>query len=275
MIIINLIGGVGNQLFQYATAKAIAINCGFDLKIDISDFENYHTENYELYNFNIKEKFATMCEIETLLKHRKVFKKYYYKEKKSKFMPQILKLKNSAYLEGYFQTEKYFYNIKDIIKKEFTFKNNDFLINKDVLNEIQNENSVSINLRGNDYINDKEIAKYFNVCTKKYYDNAISYINKKMENPKFYIFSDDMNYAKEFFKSKKDFKIIETANWQEDFYFMQNCKSNIIANSSFSWWCAWLNNNPEKIVVAPKKWNNNPNMAQKNIVPNDWIKINV
>ena len=101
-------------------------------------------------------------------------------------------------------------------------------------------------------------------------------MKKNVENPIFYIFSDDNEWVKENFKSDEPVIIVDTANWQEDLYFMQNCKHNIVANSSFSWWAAWLNQNPDKIVVAPDKWFTDiAKVNYKNVVPDTWVKIMV
>ncbi|MEI8129233.1 MAG: alpha-1,2-fucosyltransferase [bacterium] len=276
MLIIELLGGVGNQLFQYAAAKAVSMRTGMELKLEITEFEDYSLREYELNNFKIQENFATVNEIVSLVKRRRLFQKNYFKEKTGKFLPEILRIKNPAYLEGYFQSEKYFKDIEGIIKHEFTFNNLDFLQNYNILEEIRQKNAVSIHVRCGDYINAPETAKIHNICTMKYYENAIKYIQKKVENPTFYLFSDDIAWVVKNFKSNVDVKILNTANWQEDLYFMQNCKHNIIANSSFSWWGAWLNNNPDKIVVAPNKWFSEcSKLDYKSVVPMTWIKVSV
>jgi len=275
IIITQLIGGLGNQFFQYAIARAIAINNSLELKFDTSEFEEYKIRNYELDNFNIQESFATQEQINQL-KQKKIFKKTYLKEKKGKFKPEVLKIKNSAYLQGYWQSEKYFKNIENIIRKDFTFKNLDFIKNHTFLDEIKKTNSISVSFRCQDYIKNPETAKIHNVCTMKYYKNAIEYMKKTVENPIFYIFSDDIDWVKEHFKTDESVFFVDTANWQEDLYFMQNCKHNIVANSSFSWWAAWLNQNPKKIVVAPNKWFSDVSKINyKSVVPDNWVKIKV
>lgn|SRR5574344_790491 len=275
MLIINLLGGVGNQLFQYATARGISIRSGMELKLDTTEFNNYKLRNYELGNFNIRENIASVNEIVWMLKRKRLFQKNYFKEKNNKFMPQLLNIKHPAYLEGYFQSENYFKDVEQIIRQELTFKNLDFIQNKNTLNELRQQNSVSICFRGNEYINNPETAKIHNVCKMNYYNNAIKYILEHVEDPIFYVFSDDIAWVEQNFKPDIEVKILNTANWQEDFYFMQNCKHNIIANSSFSWWSAWLNQNLNKIVVAPDIWFNSRKLNYKNIVPDNWIKMGV
>jgi len=274
-IITQLNGGLGNQFFQYAVARAIAIKNHLELKLDISEFESYKLRNYELGNFNIQENFTTKNEFEHL-KQKKIFKKTYFKDRNGKFQPGVLKIKNSAYLRGFWQSEKYFKNIEDEIRKEFTFKSLAFIKNQTILDKIKQTNAISVNFRCKEYVNNPETAKIHNVCTTQYYKNAIQYMKKNVENPIFYIFSDDNEWVKENFKSDEPVIIVDTANWQEDLYFMQNCKHNIVANSSFSWWAAWLNQNPDKIVVAPDKWFTDiAKVNYKNVVPDTWVKIMV
>ena len=276
MLIISLLGGMGNQLFQYAAARAVSIRTGMDLKLDITEFEDYNLRKYELNNFNIQENFASVNEIVWLIKRKRLFQKNYFKEKRGKFLPEVLRIKNSAYLEGYFQSEKYFKDIKNVIRQELTFKNLDFIQNKNILNEILQENSVSINIRCGEYINNPEVARVHNVCTMKYYQNSIKYIQERVENPVFYVFSDDIDWVVKNFKPNVNVTFVDTANWQEDLYFMQNSKHNILANSSFSWWGGWLNQNPEKIIIAPNKWFSDcSKLNYKSVVPRDWVKISV
>lgn len=274
MIIVKLLGGVGNQLFQYASARAISIRAGLEFKLDITEFDDYKLRKYELGNFNIQENIASVSEIVCMLKRKRLFQQNYFKEKNSKFMPELLKIKHPAYLEGYFQSEKYFKDIEQIIRQELTFKDLDLIQNKNSL-ELRQQNSVSIHVRCGDYINDSENAKIYNICTMQYYQRAIKYIQEHVENPVFYVFSDDIAWVVKNFKPDVEVKVLNTANWQDDFYFMQNCKHNIIANSSFSWWSAWLNQNPDKIVIAPDKWFNVSKLNYKSIVPNDWAKVGV
>lgn len=274
MIIVKLLGGVGNQLFQYASARAISIRAGLEFKLDITEFDDYKLRKYELGNFNIQENIASVSEIVCMLKRKRLFQQNYFKEKNSKFMPELLKIKHPAYLEGYFQSEKYFKDIEQIIRQELTFKDLDLIQNKNSL-ELRQQNSVSIHVRCGDYINDSENAKIYNICTMQYYQRAINYIQEHVENPVFYVFSDDIDWVVKNFKPDVEVKVLNSANWQDDFYFMQNCKHNIIANSSFSWWSAWLNQNPDKIVIAPDKWFNVSKLNYKSIVPNDWAKVGV
>jgi len=274
VIISKIIGGVGNQFFQYAVARALSLRTGMALKLDIEDFEEYNLRKFELENFNINVEIATPEEIKKL-KKKKIFNKTYFKEKKAEFNSKINKIKKSAYLEGYWQNEKYFKDFEKEIKNDFIFKKLDFIKNQDILEEILCTNSVSINIRLGDYLSEQN-REIYHICKNKYYENAMKYISEKIKNPVFYLFSDDHEYVEENYEFCAPVKIIKSGSWQEDFYLMQKCKHNIIPNSSFAWLAAWLNKNSEKIVVAPKFWYN-PNSKVKNddIVPKNWIKADI
>ncbi len=274
-IVVHLEGGLGNQFFQYALGYAICREHGQELLIDKNVFETYKIRTFELDKFDLTINFASDDLIKKLNKKR-IFGKTLYKDKKFCFTPSLLKIKKSAYLRGFWQTEKYFKKYEDEIKNLFKFKDYSFVQNKDLLAEIQSTNSVSVNLRLCEYVNNPVTAKIHHVCKKDYYKNALNYISEKLENPKFYVFSDDIEMAKDYLPSEYEYVFCDTANWQEDLYFMQNAKHNIIANSSFSWLAAWLNNNEEKIVVAPNQWfTKEAKLNYKDVVPNSWIKVEV
>lgn len=274
-IIINLIGGVGNQMFQYALGYAISKRTGFPLYIDLSSFKEYKARNYELEKFNCELNIVSREDCDKLNK-KHFFEKTLYKDKKKTFNPDVLNVNHSVYLKGFWQSEKYFLDIREDILNIFSFKNYDFIKNQALLDEIKASNSISVNLRLGDYINNETIKKEHFVCRKKYYKNALTYIASHIESPVFYVFSDDLELAKKYLPKGFDYKFANTDNWQEDLYFMQNAKHNIVANSSFSWWAAWLNRNPDKIVVAPDRWfTSSAKICDKDHVPDDWVRVPV
>lgn len=181
------------------------------------------------------------------------------------------------YISGYWQSEKYFSQIENIIRTTFEFKNIDAQ-NRNLAEEINSQNSVSLHLRRGDYLGN---SLYSGICTNEYYMKAVDEIVinvTKKEDLFFYVFSDDKKYATEFInKLNYPALLIDFNNGSDsykDMYLMSQCKHNIIANSSFSWWGAWLNTNPNKIVIAPSKWYNVENENRyRDIVPDNWIKI--
>ncbi|MCQ2788789.1 MAG: alpha-1,2-fucosyltransferase [bacterium] len=274
-IVVRLDGGLGNQFFQYALGYAICQEHGQELLLDKSAYETYKRRVVELDNFNLTVKYAPE-ELINQLNKKRIFGKTLYKDKRFSFTPSLLKIKNSAYLKGFWQTEKYFKKYEKDVKNLFKFKDYSFIQNHDLLSEIQSTNSVSINLRLCEYVSNLEIAKIHYICKENYYKNALNYINDKLENPKYYVFSDDIEMAKGYLPSGYEYVFCNTANWKEDLYFMQNAKHNIIANSSFSWMAAWLNKNEEKIVVAPTQWFTKvAKINYKDVVPKSWVKVEV
>ncbi len=288
MIIIRIGGGLGNQLFQYALGRNLALTKNIPLKLDLSWFETNFDRKYKLKYFNTEENIATKKELKRIKRYQKINSRRYFlhnllfsnesiyiEEKQFHFNPNILDIKNNAYLIGYWQTEKYFKDIKDVIRKEFILKDNldSFCIEKE--KKIKKQNSVSLHIRRGDYIMNKIANKNMGVCSLDYYKKAINILGEKINDPTFFIFSDDMKWVKK--NLKIDFPIIFVSNGElkdyEELILMSKCKHNIIANSSFSWWGAWLNNNPDKIVIAPKKWFNDTKRNSKDIIPDNWIKI--
>lgn len=292
MIIIKLIGWLWNQMFQYALWKSLSIKYKTDFKFDISWFKQYKSHKYCLESFNISRNYASKNEIPF---YQKIFSKNKYIniwiliirlvckrlnphhsiEKQFNFDQTILWI-SSWYVEWYFQTEKYFMNYEDDIRKDFKFIIPPSERNQEYINIIHSCNAVSLHIRRWDYVSNPSAKSFHGTCNLNYYRKAIEIIKTKIENPVFFIFSDDMNWAKENLIIEEkgyyvDFNNIDT-NY-EDMRLMSLCKHNIIANSSFSWWGAWLNKNKEKIVIAPKKWFNNKKINFNDIIPANWIKI--
>lgn len=302
MIITKIQGGLGNQIFQYAIGRHLAKINNTELKFDISYYKtikkNKAHRKYLLNNFNIKEKFInekdlkkisiTCIENRSFLSRAKmrllkyieemtpIHKRSYIKEPYFNFCADVLNAKNkNIYLYGHWQNEKYFKNIENIIRKEFTLKNKISDNNQKITNIIKNTQSISIHIRRGDYAENKETNQYHGLCSLKYYYDAIKKITKYIKNPNFFVFSDDIEWVKNNLKTKFPLIFVSGNNIKdyEELILMSKCKHNIIANSTFSWWGAWLNNNQNKIVIAPKKWfNNSPNNI-KDLYPKIWIKI--
>lgn len=288
MIIVKVIGGLGNQMFQYAFYRNLKSKYS-DVKLDISAFKTYSLHNgYELNKiFNIEEDIASEDEVNKLLKipsnkgllyklKRKILKKErtYFIQKDFGYKLDFLKTEN-IYLDGYWQSEKYFRNSKDTILKEFTFKKDLTDKNKDMAELINGSNSVSIHIRRGDYITNPQALKvHGGICDIQYYKHSIDIINNRVKNPKFFVFSDDMAWVKNNL-SLKDCVYVDWNKNQDsyiDMQLMSLCKHNIIANSTFSWWGAWLNSNGNKIVIAPQKWFNT-NVNTTDLIPESWTKI--
>ncbi|MDH4129049.1 MAG: alpha-1,2-fucosyltransferase [Spirochaetota bacterium] len=290
MIIVKLIGGLGNQMFQYAAARQLSHDNNTKLKLDITGFNDYKLRTYNLHHFNILEDFASDKEIAQFtsngsLKYRILnsidrFRVYYKRkhviEQHYHYDENMKKVYNSAYLDGYWQSEKYFKDIENIIRKEFTIKTEANVLNKTMIEKIKNSNSVSIHIRRGDYVSNQVTSQVIGFLGFEYYFKAIDQISQSLENPNFFIFSDDLCWVKENLKIKYPMTFVDHNNAEtnyEDLRLMSLCKHNIIANSSFSWWGAWLNENPNKIVFAPNNWFKIDKYNIVSLLPENWIKI--
>ena len=279
MIIVRLTGRLGNQMFQYALARSLQAQ-GKEVYID-SSMLKYDGNHYELgiYAgcFSIRE--VTMkdrnrlgdCRKNLIFKiKRKIigYKKTHIVEKGYQYHPELYAL-DEVYLEGYWQSEKYFKDIEKMIRADFLFPPMQGERNLKMIEHIKENQSVSIHIRRGDYLEKKYAPMHGNICNMQYYENAIAYIRNHVENPVFYVFTDDVQWASKQYKNQDDFVIVDENSGDQSFRDMQlmsMCKHHIIANSSFSWWGAWLDTNPEKIVVAPSKWFN---LAK---TPDIWCK---
>ncbi len=277
MIIIQLKGGLGNQMFQYALYKSLKKK-GRDVKIDDKNgFINDKLRNPVLAGWGAEYDRATDEEIVELtdarmdifsrirrkLTGRKTFR---IDEISGKFNPRILELED-AYLVGYWQSNKYFADKEGEAEIRSVFEKRPQDLMKDalswtVLQQIECCESVSLHVRRTDYI-DEEHIHIHNLCTEQYYKDAIDFVREKYPSAVFFIFTDDKEWCKEHFKGP-NFIVVELEEGSNtdmaEMTLMSRCKHHIIANSSFSWWSAWLNDAPNKLVVAPGKWINNRDM---------------
>lgn len=191
--------------------------------------------------------------------------------------PEIIEAPNSSYLVGWWQNEKYFEDIRDIILDEFTPKAAPSEANQKYLDEINKSNAVAIHVRRGDYVTNKNANVFHGLAPIDYYKQSIKYMQDKVGSPRFFVFSDDIAWCKENLPLGDDAVFVEGNSGKqayEDIRLQQTCKHNIIANSSFSWWGAWLNDHKDKIVIAPKIWFQDQDANSKTqIVPEGWVRI--
>lgn len=293
MIIVRLSGGLGNQMFQYACGRRLSImrktDLSFDTKFleDRSPRENFTFRNLELDTFqkiNIKK-----CNIKTTRRfyntdlYSRILRKFsypkMYAERGRQFDPDVLNIGPSAYLDGYWQSEKYFEDIKEVIKNDFHFNidfENDYI--KNIAATIIESNSIGVHVRRGDYVSNQQAKSIYASLSIDYYKKAIDYCTKKVKEARFFIFSDDPEYVEIIFSGIKNLTIVKhsaSVSNSADMRLMSLCKHNIIANSSYSWWGAWLNDNTDKIVVAPETWYNTADNYSviKDRVPDAWHLI--
>jgi len=270
MIISKIQGGLGNQMFQYAIGRAYAEKLKTNLCLDLSfyrqPFEKDITpRKFELDLFNVK---YTVAEQSDLSKFHS--RSYWYRLKRKLGMNvpihyregndcNIKKRKKDIYLDGYWQSESFFKDFSEIINADFQFKKALNKKSEDIATKIKSKvTSVSIHLRRGDYVSSTLTNAYHGVCDIEYYKKAVGYLKDRISDPYFFVFSDDIDWARANFLPMFDNMEVVPGNegddsWQ-DMYLMSTCHHNIIANSSFSWWAAWLNNNRDKVVIAPQNW---------------------
>jgi len=296
MIIVKLIGGLGNQMFQYALGRHLAYKYQTELKLDIHYLldrrprEHMIFRDYDLPIFNIHENIATKEEIAAFtgryMSRRKklIFRlKKLVNEPKIKneitphFDSKILDAGPSSYLVGFWQSEKYFIDIEGLIRSDFTFKSNLNPKCKELAQQIESVNAVCLNIRRADYVTNPLSSKFLGFIGIDYIHRAVEIISEKVERPVFFVFSDDISWCKENIHLSYPSTIVSHEYAGDKFgYYLQLmilCKHFIIPNSTFAWWAAWLNSNPNKIVIAPKNWVRESSRYNKDIVPESWIQI--
>jgi hypothetical protein len=286
MIVVKLIGGLGNQMFQYAFGRYLSIHHNTNLYFDIVDLQNKNLghiqRNFSLDGFNLRAAIYNLNDQKS--RKENLFKRLFSSsedklkiitEKRLHFDKEIANAADNIYLNGYWQSPFYFEKIEDIIRKDFTFSiplSNDA---EQFQVKIKESNAVSIHVRRGDYVNNPETLSYHGVCDLAYYQKAIEIIENKTSNPTFFIFTDDPEWVKQNFSLSDDIILISNASFSQfdDLRLMSVCKHAIIANSSFSWWGAWLINNPTKTVVAPLKWLQNDSINTDDLFPKTWMRI--
>jgi hypothetical protein len=284
MVVVKLSGGLGNQMFQYAAAKSLSSKLSVSLGLDIRELVNGKTTNEFTFRKFQLNKFAINCEfvpsITSLLnrlvfKYSKKFKKY--NESSFGFDSSFFSLNGNIYLIGYWQSDRYFKDIRKDLLEDFKLRQNLDKYNKSIEEKIQSSNSVSVHIRRGDYISNHSASLVHGLCSIEYYLKAIKYLLFLNSDIKLFIFSDDIDWAKNNLKNLNlEIEYVEGNFGDEsykDLYLMSQCNHNIIANSTFSWWSAWLNQNENKIVIAPKKWFNSNELNCDDLIPSDWVRL--
>jgi hypothetical protein len=295
MIIGRIIGGLGNQMFQYAMVRNIAHRNQSEFKLDITPFKWYKLHAYGLHHLNTIENIATEDDIRQFVTSgggigqrilsrsaEKVtnlvtpyYKRRYIKEKGFPYDANMEMVSPHAYLDGYWASEKYFTGIEDIIRTEFTVKTPPDEKNNEIAGEISRVPSVSVHFRRGDYVLDPATSAVHGVCPVEYYHKAIEDLVSRIDDPHFFVFSNDPEFVRENFNIQYPMKIVDIngpdRNY-EDLRLMSLCRHHIIANSTFSWWGAWLGMDPHKIVYSPRRWYK-VDYDTRDLLPESWRTI--
>lgn len=277
MITVNIAGGVGNQLFQYAAARSLNIKSGSKLFLDIDFFSNIPESEtfrkFQINNFNIKyDKIISKKRYKIIRFLYRLILRPFNSDLQIVIFGILLKFKIPIFLTRNFQKEKYFIKIRKVLLEEITSKKTFTDDIKKIADFIDKSISVSLHIRRGDYIRMKDI---YGNCSMEYYRESINTIKEKLSNPVFFIFSDDIDWVKENLNISDKNIYVSRPDLEdyEELILMSKCKHNIIANSTFSWWGAWLNKNDDKIVIAPKQWFKNKTSNELDILPKKWIQL--
>ncbi len=272
-VIIKYSGGVGNQLFQYAFSR-----CFGDKLVTawLNDYKGINKRRFVLKDFFPNVEIGD-CDEYTRKEYLMGHKKYYSEHEltpDAKCSKALFDIEEGLF-EGFWQDYRYPEKCKSLLREELIFKDQKEERIIKLANSVSDHNAVSIHFRRTDYLNEKYFNSLGGICSEEYYERAVSYIKGRVEDPVFYIFSDDTEYAKKMAVHIggtviDKFMFEHYEDWY-DLYLMSLCSHNIIANSSFSWWGAWLNNNPRKIVIAPKRWHKYKDFSE--ICPPSWIRM--
>lgn len=292
-VMVRILYGLGNQLFQYAAARRLAHVLDAELKLDISCFEHWKIYPYRLNVFNIQENLASPEEAERFnsialpsrlgkllfrLKQMATLRDWtiLYENEVGPVDPRVLNAKGNVYLGGYWQSEKYFADIGDILRREFTLKPEPDAENQRVAEAIRGTESISLHVRRGSDVTDPDTGRAVGTCDLGYYQRCIAEISRRVKNPQFFVFSDNMGWARDHLELGQPAMFVTHNGAErdyEDFRLMTLCRHHIIANSSFSWWAAWVNLNPAKVVCAPQRYCGDPRIDTRDIVPASWTRL--
>ena len=281
MIEVKLTGGLGNQMFQYAYAKSLQSK-GYDVVLDSSIYVSYILHGgCQLDEYDISLSVIDKKENRFLqkLKNKLGIKPLnLWEEELLSFDKKHLHPNNGIVINGYFQSEKYFSKIREVLLHDFSIKRELSFYAKEIEEKIKNsKNSCSIHIRRGDYISNQETQKVHGSCDLEYYSIAMEVIESENQVVNYFIFSDDIVWVKDNLKIVNAIFVDNNEKRipHEDIYLMSLCQNNIIANSSFSWWGAWLNSYHKKLVVAPKRWFADEKLflQSQDIVCESWIQV--
>jgi hypothetical protein len=284
MVITRLIGGLGNQLFQYAAARRVAYLSNLPLRLDTTAFEQYQLHAYSLWPFNLAARVATSAELrpyrrtpvsvvsKRLQQLFPVQWRHYVLEPHFHFAPEILAVRGSVYMSGYWQSASYFADVASLIRDEVQVISPPEGRDAELLAIIESCAAVSVHVRRGDYVGNATHG----LCSPDYYMRGMARVREAEPQARFFLFSDDPRWAREVFGSDPAVFIVDhngpDKNY-EDFRLMSSCRHHIIANSTFSWWAAWLSRSSGKMVIAPARWFETDALDTSDLLPGSWIRL--
>lgn len=292
MIVSAILGGIGNQMFQYAAGRALAVSRSESFMVDLAGFENYSLhQGYELQRvFDLEAVRVGPNILRDILGWRaghfarKVLKRSAFSslrgahlaiEPHLNYWPGLDAMESPVYMMGYWQSARYFGHCEDVIRDDFRFRHPQEGRNTELAARMAACQSVSLHIRRGDYVTHKATREIMHACSLDYYREAVRRIDSQIPDAVYFVFSDDMDWVRQ----QADFlprSVLIDHNCGQDSYrdmqLMSACRHHIIANSSFSWWGAWLNPRPDKVVIAPRRWFAN-DWDSKDLIPEGWVTL--
>jgi len=293
-VITHLMGGLGNQMFQYAAGRALALRTASSLKLDLSGFGVDDRRRFELDKFPIQAVPATKEELAAfgaagVARSSRLARvagrvwdmlrpsnSHIYREPHFHFDRSAVNLQPPVFLFGHWQSEKYFSDCADAIRRELTPSASLDPENAAMAARIDSANAVSVHVRRGDYADNPATNRYHGTCTVDYYQRAVAYVSERIQTAHAFVFSDDHTWAcrnLQFAIPTTFININGAAEGFRDMQLMLRCRHHVIANSSFSWWGAWLSPHAEKMVVAPRRWFSATTNDTRDLIPQGWIRL--
>ncbi|MDA1194385.1 MAG: alpha-1,2-fucosyltransferase [Planctomycetota bacterium] len=297
MIVVRILGGLGNQMFQYAFGRCLSARRGEPLRLDTSAYATYALHGYALDQLALDPVLATAEDVRALtavtpgfpenviprrllprfLRRGRRYAPTHIREVEGfRFDPSMLATPLPAYFDGYWQSALYFEPVADAIRADFAVRAPLAGRNAELAEAVVGDDAVSIHVRRGDYANDENTRAVHGLCSLDYYRVAVEYIQTHVPAPRWFVFSDDPAWAAEHLKLPGTVVGVDhngAAHAAEDLRLMSRCRHHVIANSSFSWWGAWLDPRPDKIVVAPRRWMADPTRACPDVCPPTWVRL--
>lgn len=292
-IYVEICGGLANQMFQYAAGRALADHLGQPLRLDLSAFRSYETWPYQLDLFQLRAEPAEDGEVAPLKRRKGRLQRFalrcaghrggrllrkVFREPHWHFTPELFDQAAPILLQGYWQSPRYFDHLRDELLQTFTLRQPLSSYSQGMQRQISAETAVSIHVRRGDYVANSSAAKVHGACDLDYYRRAVDLMSRLDPDARYFIFSDDIAFVRETFDFCPN-RVIVDGNQDaghEDMSLMRGCNHHIIANSSFSWWGAWLGEHSDKTVIAPRKWFAEEVLHQRytfDLYPEDWITL--
>lgn len=284
IVAVRVVGGLGNQMFQYAAGRALAARLGADLRLDIAGYRRYPLHGFALDRLPIRAQ-IDMSKPGVLARLPRRLLRWtglgaalgLYCERSLRFDPEVLHLPAGSCLDGYWQSDRYFIDHEHLIRQELTPSGPVDADNQRMLDSIRSGTSISLHIRRGDYVSNPKAQAVHGTCDLGYYERALTYLAERCPaDTRLFAFSDDPDWVISNLRTSMSLTVVRHNGPErntEDLRLMSACTHHVIANSSFSWWGAWLNPRSDKIVVAPAKWFQAPNLDATDLVPADWVRL--